>query len=148
MDYDAFADLARPALIIAAARRSLVTYGELARAIDFPEGTPGRPLPGVGRTPDRARSWRPARSGQGVLGAGADRCGCTCAPGWSSDVGPVFQEGTNGGHDVLAAVFTDRGQGCVFTEQRRRAGEDAHDRRSPAGWVCGPWAVRLSSART
>ena len=40
MDYDALADLARPALIIAAARRSLVTYGELARAIGFPKDTP------------------------------------------------------------------------------------------------------------
>jgi hypothetical protein len=40
MDHEKLADLARPALIIAAARRSVLTYKELGRAIDYPPGTP------------------------------------------------------------------------------------------------------------
>lgn len=40
MDYDALADLARPALIMAAMRRTTVTYGELAKSIDFDTSIP------------------------------------------------------------------------------------------------------------
>ncbi|MCP3420345.1 helix-turn-helix transcriptional regulator [Nocardioides pinisoli] len=40
MDYDDLANRARAALIMAAMRRSTVTYGELARAIDFDPSVP------------------------------------------------------------------------------------------------------------
>ncbi len=40
MDYDRLAALARPALITAAMRRSTLTYGELAKAIDFDSQVP------------------------------------------------------------------------------------------------------------
>lgn len=42
MDYQALAERARPALITASMRRSTMTYGELARAIDL---DPNVPLP-------------------------------------------------------------------------------------------------------
>ena len=42
MDYDDLAAKARPALITTSLRRSTMTYGELARAIDL---DPGLPLP-------------------------------------------------------------------------------------------------------
>lgn len=40
MDYDSLADLARPALVTAAMRRSTMTYGELAKAIGFDAKVP------------------------------------------------------------------------------------------------------------
>ncbi|MBU2075212.1 MAG: hypothetical protein KKE65_05175 [Actinobacteria bacterium] len=40
MDYDALADQARPALILAAMRRTTVTYGELAKSISFDTSIP------------------------------------------------------------------------------------------------------------
>lgn len=40
MDYDSFADRARAALIMAAIRQTTVTYGELARAIDWDTSIP------------------------------------------------------------------------------------------------------------
>jgi hypothetical protein len=40
MDYDALAERARPALIVAAMRRTPVTYGELGRALDLDENLP------------------------------------------------------------------------------------------------------------
>ena len=40
MDYDALAYLARPALIMAAMRRTTVTYGELAKSIGLDPGIP------------------------------------------------------------------------------------------------------------
>lgn len=40
MEYDALAELARPALIMAAMRRTTVTYGELAQSIDFDTSVP------------------------------------------------------------------------------------------------------------
>jgi hypothetical protein len=42
MDYDALADRARTALVVASMRRSTLTYGELAAAIDL---DPNVPLP-------------------------------------------------------------------------------------------------------
>lgn len=40
MDCDAFPDLARPRLLMAAMRRTTVTYGELAKSIDFNTSIP------------------------------------------------------------------------------------------------------------
>lgn len=40
MDYDDLAAKARPALITASMRRSMMTYGELARAIDLDPNVP------------------------------------------------------------------------------------------------------------
>jgi hypothetical protein len=37
MDYPALAERARAALLVAAMRRTTVTYGELARAVDLPD---------------------------------------------------------------------------------------------------------------